>query len=88
MSLSEADPVMEKAYQLVREEFIRAYQRHGDFNSLHEGYAVLLEESDELWDIIKHKRPDLDEVINEATQVAAMGIKMLVFTLRNKAKKS
>jgi hypothetical protein len=43
-------------------------------NSAHEGYAVLLEELDELWEHVKtnQKRRDLVEMHKEAIQVAAM----------------
>ena len=44
----------------------------------HEAYAVLLEETDELWDEIKKKDPDQEKVRNEAIQVAAMAIRMIV----------
>ena len=47
----------------VKEEIKRAREIFNPFKNLHEGYAVLLEEVDELWD-----------VINEAIQVAAMAI--------------
>jgi len=78
----------EKALNELMTEFNRACEMHGDFRSLHEGYAVLLEESDEMWDLIKHKRPDLDEVIDEAIQVAAMGLKLAVFAMKKRAEKS
>ena len=37
--------------KLVKDELIRARKNHGPMLSVHEGYAVLLEEVDELWDI-------------------------------------
>jgi len=38
----------------VEKEILRAKSLHpGDFTSIHEGYAVLLEEVDELWDEVK-----------------------------------
>lgn len=47
-----------------------------DFNSTHEGYAVLLEEVDELWADIKNNcsRPAIQK---EAVQVAAMAIRII-----------
>ena len=78
----------EKALNELMTEYTRAREMHGDFHSLHEGYAVLLDESDELWDLLKKKRPDLDEVIDEAVQVAAMGMKIAVFAMKARAAKS
>lgn len=37
----------------VVEELERAEAKFGPFNSSHEGYAVLLNEVDELWDVVK-----------------------------------
>lgn len=44
----------------------------------HEGYAVLKEEVDELWDEVKGKHPDRRERMRaEAIQVAAMAIRFV-----------
>lgn len=48
--------------------------------SRHEGYAVLLEEVDELWDSIKQNQPK-SIVREEAIQVAAMAIRLIADTL-------
>lgn len=47
------------------------------FNSAHEGYAILKEEVDELWQHVKtnQKRRDLSEMKKEAVQVAAMAVR-------------
>lgn len=49
------------------------------FNSAHEGFAVLKEEVDELWDHVKvnQKRRDLPAMRAEAIQVAAMALKFV-----------
>ena len=60
----------------IHEEFDRATKRHGSFRSPHEGYAVLKEEVDEMWDAIKAN--DLDSARKEAIQVAAMALRFLV----------
>ena len=51
--------------------------RWPDFNSAHEGYAVLAEEVDELWVHVKtnQKRRDLEAMRKEAIQVAAVAIR-------------
>jgi hypothetical protein len=76
------------ALKMISDEYERAQSIHGDFHSLHEGFAALLEEHDELWDLLKKKRPDLDEVIEESIQVATMGYKIAIHAMRMKAKKT
>lgn len=61
---------------MVREEAVRATKRFGRFASTHEGYAVILEELDELWE--KVKRGDLLGQGEEAVQVAAMALEFIV----------
>jgi NTP pyrophosphatase (non-canonical NTP hydrolase) len=62
----------------ARTELERAFIKHGDINSLHEGYAVLLEEVDELWDEIKKRTEsrDLNNLKLECIQIAAMAGKI------------
>lgn len=61
----------------VRNELARAVISWPPFNSAHEGYAVLAEELDELWDHVKtnQKRRNLGAMRKEATQVAAMALR-------------
>ena len=60
----------------VLEEVIRARQVFPPFNSAHEGYAVLLEEVEELWEEVRAKREtrSTKALRDEARQVAAMAI--------------
>ena len=62
----------------VRGELTRA-AKHPPFNSAHEGYAVILEEMDELkahvW--MKQKNRDVVEMRKEVVQVAAMAVKFI-----------
>lgn len=60
----------------VRLEIDRAMRKFPAFKSRHEGYAVILEELDELWQEIKHGSPE--RAREEATQVAAMALRFLV----------
>lgn len=59
----------------VLAELCRAEELFPDFNSPHEGYAVLKEELDEAWDEIKNN--DEERTREEMIQVAAMAIKFL-----------
>ena len=47
------------------------------FNSLHEGFAILKEEVDELWEAIIKKK-DNWQIREEAAQTAAIAIKLLI----------
>jgi hypothetical protein len=60
----------------VLAELNSATVKFGPFASAHEGYAVLLEEVEELWHEVKHGT--LDRQRDEATQVAAMALRFLV----------
>ena len=56
----------------------------GLFHSAHEGYAVILEEMDELWEHVKtnSKHRNWEEMRKEAMQVAAMAIAFMVEVTR------
>jgi hypothetical protein len=63
----------------VIEEVVRA-QFHGTyFNSLHEAFAVILEEVDELWEIVRQKSTERNRATLhlELLQIAAMAVKAL-----------
>ena len=70
---------MEKTeiFKRVEKELEDANSVHPQFNSLHEGYAVILEEVDELWDEVKKRHPDKIKVRDEAIQISAMACKLL-----------
>ena len=65
---------------LVVEELSKAQAHYPPFNTEHEGYAILLEEVDELWDEIKRKQSkrDKEKIVKEAIQVAAMAMRFVV----------
>jgi len=64
--------------QSVREELARARQLNARMNSAHEGYAVILEEVDELWEEVRKKRSARDprKMYAELVQIAAMAQRM------------
>ncbi len=68
------------AFSDVTEELDLATRKFSRFNSAHEGYAVLLEEVDELWEHVKMKQSkrDIIEMRKEAIQIAAMAIRFAV----------
>lgn len=59
-------------FSLVLQEIATATAEYGPFHSGHEGYAVMKEELEELWDEIKKKQ--IAKARQEAIQVAAMAI--------------
>jgi len=62
----------------VVQEIRRARQQHDPMRGAHEGYALLLEEVDELWAEVKDRRRDLRAMRAEAIQIAAMAIAFAV----------
>jgi hypothetical protein len=68
----------------ICQEFDRATTKHKKFNSAHEGYAVILEEVDELWEEVKkqYEKRDGVKMRQEAIQVATMAIRFIVDATR------
>lgn len=72
--------IRDAIYKALNSELERSYRRFPlKINSFHEGYAILLEEVDELWAEIKKQEKDRDlrELKNELIQVAAVSLRML-----------
>ena len=68
---------LDEALALVREEFLRATKKHpGSFNSSHEGWAVIWEELDEMWDEVRANNREGQR--HEVVQVGAMAVRYLV----------
>jgi hypothetical protein len=83
-----------KLIEEVMYELVNARSKFPSFNSYHEGYAVLLEEVDELWDEVKKKQKPANylelphemrmkfqndnKIRAEAIQVAAMALRIIV----------
>jgi hypothetical protein len=64
--------------QLVRQELAKARKHHGPQASYHEGYAILIEEIDELWEIVKQKSTvrNHENTLAELVQIASCAQKM------------
>lgn len=62
----------------IHVEYLKATDKFPSFNSCHEGYAVILEELDELWEEIKRNPKDREAIRSEAIQVGAMALRFLV----------
>lgn len=62
------------------DEYERATSLYPEFHSCHEGYAVIREEVDELWDAIKAEKgvTATEHQVEEAIQVMAMCIKYIM----------
>jgi len=64
-------------FQGLRDELDFATKTYPEFASAHEGFAILQEEVDELWDLVKLKQSkrDAEDMQKEALQIAAMAIR-------------
>jgi hypothetical protein len=70
----------DRAYNIAQEvlnELAAAIAEHAPMHSGHEGYAVIKEELDELWEEVRKKKQHPDRMRKEATQVAAMAMRFL-----------
>ena len=68
------------AISAIVNEYNEAVSRFKPFNSAHEGFAVIKEEYDELWDEIK-KKPETrspEKMLEEAAQLGAMAKRLIV----------
>jgi len=72
------DTAFGAALALVADELSEAYGRFADFNSPHEGKAVIEEELDELWGLVKANTGDTATACGEAIQVAAMALRYVI----------
>lgn len=68
-------------YASIQNELYSGYMKgfEQQFNSAHEAYAVILEELDEFWELVRQKRRDRkpEEIKKELVQIGAMVIKAL-----------
>ena len=70
---------MLKCLMLAEKEYLRSNGLYPMFHSTHEGYAVIKEEVDELWDEIKSSKNTTPDVMQraEVIQIMAMCCKFL-----------
>lgn len=69
---------IKEALNAIHNEYNKASNKFTAFNSAHEGYGVILEELDELWDEIKRNPQDMIAMRDEAIQVGAMALRFLI----------
>lgn len=74
--MTDGDLTPQYAAELILREYERARFKFPAMNSSHEGYAVILEELDEMWAEVKANRPAFAK--KEALQVAAMALAFMV----------
>jgi len=71
---------LEEILEDIKKEFETASVKWAAFNSLHEAYAIVLEEVNELWEEVKasQKNPSrIKYTREEAIQVATMAIRLI-----------
>ncbi len=67
-----------EALETIGQEYAAARARHAPMRGAHEGNAVILEELDELWELVRQDRGARPEAILEAMQIAAMALAYMV----------
>lgn len=75
--MSDERRVHEETAGLVLAELRRATERFGPMASAHEGWAVIQEEVDELWQEVKSVQSN-DRMGEEAVQIAAMAMRFVI----------
>lgn len=72
--------ILMSATQDAVEQCVTDMDKWPPFNSAHEGFSILMEEVDELWDEVKKKQTNrtIVEMRKEALQVAAMALRFAV----------
>jgi len=81
VTLSSNSELIDKILIKFKDEMLRAVSLHGPFRSAHEGYGIMLEEFDEMWDAVKLKENNpsrFHELESEAVQVGAMALRFLI----------
>jgi hypothetical protein len=66
------------AERIVSQALSAELDKHRAMYSAHEGYAVIAEELDALWNEVKAQKDNNAAMVKEASQVAAMGMRFLI----------
>lgn len=68
-----------ESLEAIETEFLRASDLYPDLHSNHEGYAVIKEEVDELWDEVKKSKDTKgnERIRHELIQIGAMVVRYL-----------
>jgi hypothetical protein len=64
----------------VEDELAKAQRKFPPFNSAHEGWAIIKEELDELWEVVRQNQATpgrAERLKQEAIQVAAMAMRFI-----------
>lgn len=77
MDMNEKRKMIDIASEVI-DELEKATKMFGKFRVPHEGFAVILEEVDELWDAVKIKSRGFKEQRKECIQIAAMAIRFIL----------
>ena len=75
-----ADLAQRQTNALLQEagtQLVKAEAKHAPMRGAHEGYAVILEELDELWTEVKRQKIDPTAMRKEALHVAAMALRFI-----------
>lgn len=75
---AETDAAIREVSNAVNKELDRALTLYGPMINKHQGYAIILEELDELWEEVKAKKCSSERMREECVQIAAMAMRFVV----------
>lgn len=80
MDKEQFDDHVDVELMAVARELKGANAAHPPMNSLHESYAVILEEVDELWEHVRKKTSERNPLLirKELIQIAAMAVRTII----------
>jgi hypothetical protein len=81
VGMTEVSDVVMQTLEKVVVELSAAQLKFPPFNSAHEGYAIIKEELDELWDEVRTNQTTAgrnERMAKEALQVAAMAMRFII----------